>query len=51
MYNRNYYAQVDGAMMKLVKYNLDEGKEATEANTAKLVHNHKLTPETEIANG
>ena len=36
----------DGVMMKLVKYNLDEGKEATEANTAKLVHNHKLTPET-----
>ena len=36
----------DGVMMKLVKYNLDEGKETTEANTADLVHNHKLTPET-----
>ena len=46
MYNRNYYAQVDGAMMKLVKYNLVGGTETSEANTADLVHNHKLTPET-----
>ena len=36
----------DGVMMKLVKYNLDEGSKATEANKAELVHNHKLTPET-----
>ena len=36
----------DGVMMKLVKYNLDEGNKASEANTAELVHNHKLTPET-----
>ena len=36
----------DGAMMKLVKYNLVEGTETSEANTAELVHNHKLTPET-----
>ena len=36
----------DGAMMKLVKYNLVGGTETSEANTADLVHNHKLTPET-----
>ena len=36
----------DGVMMKLVKYNLDEGEEATKTSTADLVHNHKLTPET-----
>ena len=36
----------DGVMMKLVKYNLVEGTETSEANTAELVHNHKLTPET-----
>ena len=40
----------DGVMMKLVKYNLVEGTETSEANTAELVHNHKLTPET-IAEG
>ena len=40
----------DGAMMKLVKYNLVGGTETSEANTADLVHNHKLTPET-IAEG
>ena len=36
----------DGAMMKLVKYNLVGGTETSEGNTADLVHNHKLTPET-----
>ena len=36
----------DGVMMKLVKYNLVEGDEVAKANTAELVHNHKLTPET-----
>ena len=40
----------DGVMMKLVKYNLVEGDEVAKANTAELVHNHKLTPET-IAEG
>ena len=40
----------DGVMMKLVKYNLDEGSKASEASAAELVHNHKLTPET-IAEG
>ena len=41
----------DGAMMKLVKYSLDDGKPASESAAADLVHNHKLVPETEIANG
>ena len=40
----------DGVMMKLVKYNLVEGTETSEASAAELVHNHKLTPET-IAEG
>lgn len=38
----------DGAMMKLVKYNLVEGTETSEASAADLVHNHVLTPATEI---
>ena len=38
----------DGVMMKLVKYNLVEGTETSEANTADLVHNHELIPATEI---
>lgn len=41
----------DGAMMKLVKYSLDDGTPASESAAADLVHNHKLVPETEIANG
>ncbi|MDD7754503.1 MAG: hypothetical protein PUJ51_08350 [Clostridiales bacterium] len=36
----------DGAMMKLVKYSLDDGAPASESAAADLVHNHKLTPET-----
>ena len=47
MYNRNYYAQVDGAMMKLVKYNLVGGTETPETSAADLVHNHKLIPKSE----
>lgn len=38
----------DGVMMKLVKYNLVEGTETSEANTADLVHNHVLTPTTSV---
>lgn len=37
----------DGAMMKLVKYNLVGGTETSEANTADLVHNHDLIPKSE----
>lgn len=39
----------DGAMMKLVKYNLVDGTETSEASTAELVHNHVLVPKTEAA--
>lgn len=38
----------DGAMMKLVKYNLVEGTETSEASAANLVHNHVLTPTTSV---
>ena len=38
----------DGVMMKLVKYNLVGGDEVAKASTADLVHNHVLTPATEI---
>lgn len=38
----------DGAMMKLVKYNLVEGTETSEASAASLVHNHVLTPTTSV---
>lgn len=38
----------DGAMMKLVKYNLVEGTETSEASAANLVHNHVLTPATSV---
>ena len=39
----------DGAMMKLVKYNLVDGLETSEDTAADLVHNHKLVPETAAA--
>ena len=39
----------DGAMMKLVKYSLDDGTPASESAAADLVHNHKLVPETVAA--
>lgn len=41
----------DGIMMKLIKYNLDDGAEVQEADEAVMVHNHVLTPETEVVTG
>lgn len=38
----------DGAMMKLVKYSLDDGTPASESAAADLVHNHVLTPATSV---
>ena len=37
----------DGAMMKLVKYNLLDGTATTEGAVAELVHNHSLNPTNE----
>jgi len=37
----------DGAMMKLVKYNLLDGTSTTEGAVAELVHNHSLNPNNE----
>ena len=37
----------DGAMMKLVKYNLVGGTETPETSAADLVHNHELIPKSE----
>lgn len=36
----------DGVMMKLVKYDLDNGTDAQTSATTTLIHNHKLNPET-----
>ena len=41
----------DGIMMKLIKYNLDDGSNADVNTAANLVHNHVLTPVTEVAEG
>ena len=43
----------DGIMMKLVKYNLDEGTEADKETSLNLVHNHvlKTNNESELAQG
>lgn len=34
----------DGKMMKLVKYNLTGGTDASEEATSDLIHNHSLNP-------
>lgn len=39
----------DGVMMKLVKYDLDNGEEVQGASTAKLIHNHELVEEVDSA--
>ena len=43
----------DGIMMKLVKYNLDEGANADKDTSLNLVHNHvlKTNNESELAQG